>query len=191
MLARDTRWNDGEVDQLLLAIGHGDASALRELYDLTSAHLYAIALRIMRAPSLAEDVLQDVFVSVWRRAISFDPDRGEGMAWLATIVRNRSLDVITRAKRTAPLDEAALEALPDPAEGALDRLVAVEAGRALHHCLERLSEDQRRAIMVAFFDGASHEEVASRLDRPLGTVKSWIRRGLFVLKQCLEPGSAL
>lgn len=181
-------WADQKrIDRLLSAVGRGDAVAYRELYDLAAPHLYAIAIRITRGAGLAEEVVQDVFVAVWRHAIRFDPARGDGMAWLATIGRNRAIDLVTRERRLVPLDEEAVAALPDPATGALDRLVEIEGGRALRHCLDGLPGPTREAILIAFFDGATHEAVAKRLERPLGTVKSWIRRGLFMLKRCLDP----
>ncbi len=170
---------------LLLAVGRGDRDALAALYREVAPHLFALAVRITRQASIAEEVVQDVFVAVARKAQSYDPSRGTAMAWLATITRNRALDLTTRARRTTALDDARTGRLVDSDPDAFERLAATEAGRRLRTCLEALPETQRRAIVLAFFDGATHEEVAARLASPLGTVKSWVRRALIRLRDCL------
>ena len=176
------------IEHRLLAIGLGDRQALAALYRDAGPHLYAIALRITRKAALAEEVVQDVFIAIWRNAARFDRSRGSGMAWLATIVCNRSLDLVERDRRLQPLDESAAAEIPDLAADAFAQLAAHEEGRRLHACLEDLGEQPRRAVLLAFFDGATHEEVAVRMGSPLGTVKSWVRRALLRLKECLGHG---
>lgn len=177
-----------QIDRLLVAIGTGDRRALEALYRQAASHLFGIALRITRKAGLAEEVVQDVFIAVWRNGARFDRSRGSGMAWLGTITRNRALDVIERDRRLQPLDEAAVAEIPDLSADALTRLAADEDARRLRACLDTLGDDHRRALMLAFYDGATHEEVAARLGSPLGTVKSWVRRALLRLKECLGHG---
>lgn len=170
---------------LLQRCGAGDRHAFRRLYEREAPRLYGLALRITRQPSLAADAVHDALLQVWQRASSFDVRRGSPEAWLTGLVRYRAIDVVRkRARETSGLE---VPDLPDTAPGPLDSLLATTAGSALHHCLDRLDEPQRRVILLAFVDGLSHSELAQRLGAPLGTVKSWIRRGLVALKACLEP----
>jgi RNA polymerase sigma-70 factor (ECF subfamily) len=173
---------------LLLAAGRGDQAALAALYRETAPHLFALATRITRRTSLAEEVVQDLFIAVARKAQSYDPARGTAMAWLATITRNRALDLMERARRTTALDDGLAARLVETGPDAFERLAASEDGQRLRACLDTLPEMQRRAVLMAFFDGATHEEVAARMASPLGTVKSWVRRALLRLRDCLGHG---
>lgn len=169
---------------LLERVGRGDREAFRQLYDLQSSRLYAVALRITRQTALASDAVHDAFLQVWRNAARFDAARGNAEAWLVTLVRYRALDIARRRGR-----EVSDEGMPeqaDPGPDALARLSQGREARALHACLLSLAEERRRLIVLAFVDGLSHSEVAERVDMPLGTVKSWIRRGLQALRACLE-----
>ena len=169
---------------LLGRCGQGDRAAFRRLYDLESKRLYGLALRITRQPALAADAVHDALLQAWERAALFDPGRGSVAAWLTGLVRYRAIDAMRkRAREVTGID------LPDEADetpGALERLSASAAGEALRRCLSTLEQHQRRVIVLAFVDGLSHAELAVRLESPLGTVKSWIRRGLQALKACLE-----
>lgn len=173
-----------DLAALLTLVPSGDEGAFAALYRHTAPHLYGVALRITRDRSSAEDVVQDVLAKLWSGAARFDAARGSAMGWLLTMARNRALDLIARRGRDAPLPEE-FDALPDPAEDALSALAGRQDAARLHACLDALSADQRRAILVAFFDGATHEEASEKLGTPLGTVKSWVRRGLLKLKGCL------
>jgi RNA polymerase sigma-70 factor (ECF subfamily) len=173
------------VEVLIDAVGHGSRAALKRLYELESRRLYGIALRIVRRPEIAADVLQDAFVQVWQNARAFSAERGAGAAWLTGIVRFRALDAVRRLGREVLSDDPALgDAAQEPE--AIERLAAAAEARALHRCLDLLDREQRRCIMLAFVDGLSHSEIAARLGAPLGSVKSWIRRGLHALRRCLE-----
>lgn len=145
--------------------------------------LYGLALRITRQPALAADAVHDALLQVWRNAAQFDHRRGSAEVWLASLVRYRALDIIRKRARETTVAEAPEEA--DSAPNALERLLETTAGQALHGCLQSLDERQRRAILLAFVEGLSHADLAVRLATPLGTVKSWIRRGLIALKACL------
>jgi RNA polymerase sigma-70 factor, ECF subfamily len=173
------------IGVLIEAVGRGSQAALKRLYELESGRLYGIALRIVRRPEIAADVLQETFVQIWQNAAAFSAERGAGAAWLTGIVRFRSLDAMRKQGREVltndpALGDAALE--PDVIEK-LD--TAAEAG-ALRRCLQLLDDQQRRCIVLAFVDGLSHSEITERIGAPLGTVKSWIRRGLLTLRGCLR-----
>jgi RNA polymerase sigma-70 factor (ECF subfamily) len=172
-----------DTEALLHRCAAGDRAALRSLYDRWGNRLYGIALRITRQAALAADATQDALVQIWQQAHRFDPDRGSAEAWLVGIVRYRALDIVRRHAREVPGYEP--PELEDEAPDALARLVSTAEGAALHRCLGELEADRRRLIVMAFVDGLSHSELAARLDVPLGTVKSWIRRSLITLRGCL------
>lgn len=174
------------LNQTLLRVARGDQRAFETFYQLTSARIHAIVTRMLHDPAEAEDVLQEVYTSAWRRADTYDPARAGAMTWLITLARNRAIDRL-RQHRETPLDEAAVIELPDedtPSPAALAE--ASEERRRLQRCLDQLGERQRNAVRAAFFSGASYAELAERLSLPLGTLKSWIRRSLIQLKGCLE-----
>ncbi len=172
-----------------MATAAEDRSAFRRLYQLTSAKLFGICLRICGERQAAEDVLQDVYLIIWRRAGGYEPGRASPISWLATIARNRAIDW-RRAKGVRPTSN--IVDANDIASGdmsAIDRLLAEEDDRKLHLCLDSLDDPQRQAIRTAFFDGLTYAELAQRQNVPLGTMKSWVRRGLIRLKDCLDDDS--
>ena len=172
----------------LVRAGEGDRDSLRAVYDATHAKLFGICLRILGDRPTAEDVLQDVYLIVWRRAGAFDPGRASPITWMATIARNRAIDrVRSRGVRAAAPVEAAGD-IADDTPSAEHQLLEGEAHIQLRHCLDTLEERQQMAIRTAFFDGLSYSELADRVAVPLGTMKSWIRRGLLKLKECLAHG---
>ena len=167
-------------------IAAGERAALRQLYEATSAKLFAVCLRILSDREESEDVLQEVYVTVWRRADRYDASRASVMTWVSTIARNRAIDRLRARGPLAYADQVEDLEIPDGAVGAETLLVAAgEAGR-LHDCLAELDERTARVIRTAFFEGIAYEALARRLGTPLGTVKSWIRRGLARLRGCLE-----
>ncbi len=194
----DSNWTarSRELGQLLARAGLGDRAAFARLYEQTSGHLFAVVLRIQRDRALAEDLLQEVYVSVWKAAASFDAARSQPLTWLTHIARNRAIDSLRRLQaqpHTVSLstDDGGDE--PDPVEallsdslGPLDLLGRASEQRELAQCMGRLTPPQRQSVALAFFDGLSHAEVAAHLKEPLGTVKSWVRRALATLKGCLD-----
>jgi len=174
-----------ELTPLLRAIASGDRPALAALYQRTSAKLYGIILRLLRNEADADEVLQEVFISVWRHAGRFDEGRASPITWLGILARNRAIDRLRRARLdTAPIEAAFDVALDEPS--ALDRLEATQEAGRLRSCLEELEGRPRAMIEAAFLDGATYSQLAERENVPLGTMKSWIRRGLQRLKGCLE-----
>lgn len=176
-----------EPGRLLLATASGDAAAFEQLYRVTSPRLFGVCLRIVSQRSEAEDVLQEVFANVWRKAAQFDPTRASGVTWLTMMARNKSIDHI-RANRSSRLS-VAIEHAEDVVETGPNAQVAAEMaieGHRLDVCLGELEAPRRQLIRTAFFEGNTYEELAQRSGTPLGTVKSWIRRSLVKLKACLE-----
>ena len=169
---------------LLRACGGGDRAAFRRLYELWGARLHGIALRITHQPSLAADATHDAFVQVWQRAARFDPARGSPEAWLVSLVRYRALDIVRNRAREVGGYEPADEA--DEAPDAFTALARSAEGAALKRCLDELDPERRRVILLAYVEGLSHGELSTRVSLPLGTVKSWIRRGLRALRECLD-----
>lgn len=173
-----------DLSSLLLACARGDRGAFKQIYDSQSPQLYGIALRITRDPALAADALHDAFLQTWQNAGRFNAARGRAEAWLISLVRYRALDAVRSRKR-----EVVTDTPPEQTDTAPSQLetVSLEAdARSLQRCLETLDPERRRVIASAFMDGYSHAELAKKLNVPLGTVKSWIRRGLESLKKCLE-----
>jgi RNA polymerase sigma-70 factor (ECF subfamily) len=171
----------------LARVARGDRTALQLVYRDTSAKLFGVCLRILHDNGEAEDVLQDVYITVWRRAETFDPDRASPITWLVAIARNRAIDRLrasAKTRRVLPIDDAVV--VKDTAPGALAQLETGEEHRRLLDCLGTLEPRHASAIRSAFLDGATYEALAQRMDVPLGTMKSWIRRSLLRLRECLE-----
>ncbi len=173
-----------DVGSLLRRCAEGDRGAFRRLYELQSPRLYGLALRLMQQPALASDAVHDAFIQVWQRSARFDPARGAAEAWLTSLVRYRAIDILRRRAREQYGLEREDE--PDPSPDIVQQLGERADGEALQRCLGTLDEGQRRVVLLAFMDGLSHSELATRLQAPLGTVKSWVRRALLGLRRCLE-----
>ncbi len=165
-----------------------DQRAFAALYEASSAKLFAVAVRITRRKDWAEEVLQESFVKIWHHAGNYDADKSAPMTWMTAIVRNRALDWLRRPREVQTSDEleAFMEGVPDEGPGP-EELAALTAQAAkLQECMQQLGADQQRSITLAFFHGLSHGELAEKMGKPLGTVKTWVRRGLDRLRQCLE-----
>ncbi|MGL5736692.1 MAG: sigma-70 family RNA polymerase sigma factor [Beijerinckiaceae bacterium] len=173
------------IDTALTACAAGNRQALQWIYGQEAPRMLGVALRIVKRRALAEEIVQDCFVKVWQAAASFDAQRGDGRAWLYTILRNRALNILRGESRTdltddlTPFETASDDPSPE------DILAQMGEHSALRRCLETLDAARRSLIVLAYTEGLSHGEIAARLSIPLGTVKSWIRRSLLNLRSCL------
>ena len=179
-----------ELSRLLLRAADGDAAAFQIFYDRTSAKLFGVILRILPERQEAEDVLQVVFVTVWRKAATFDPARASPITWAATIARNRAIDRLRArpARPMAPVEDALGLADDGPAPDA--GLVASQEARRLAQALAQLEPRHAAAIRACYFEGVTYDELAAREQVPVGTLKSWVRRGLMRMRGHLEGGEA-
>lgn len=184
----------------LARVALGDREAFATVYRTTSAHLFGVILRIQPDRAQAEDLLQDVYVNIWRAAQGFDAARSQPMTWLISIARHRAIDSLRRRK-TEPAtvstvgthaggaddgDEVdLLDRLPSDGPSPLQLLQQAAQARQVTHCIGELSAEQQQCMALAYYQGLSHAEVAEHLSQPLGTVKSWVRRALIALKDCL------
>lgn len=168
-------------------VAEGDQRAFESLYRASASRLLGICIRVLHDRSEAEDALQDVYVRIWRKAAQFDPGRAAAATWLATIARNTAIDRL-RARpqhQFAPVE--LIEAMPDGGDTPLESSERAGDRSRLDTCFDTLEPRRRSLIRAAFFDGSTYEELAQRMGSPLGSVKSWIRRGLLQLRACLEP----
>jgi RNA polymerase sigma factor (sigma-70 family) len=190
-------WTERSRDlaQLLARAGTGDRESFATLYERTSPHLFAVVLRICRDRAQAEDILQEVYVNVWRAAGGFDAAQSQPLTWLTSIARNRAIDSLRRTQTQPQLQSASkpddedsdvYDDMADDAPGPLELLSRAADARALSNCMQDLNAPQRQSLALAFYDGLSHAEVAEKMGQPLGTVKSWVRRALLSLKACLQ-----
>jgi RNA polymerase sigma-70 factor (ECF subfamily) len=179
--------------ELLARTALADQQAFAELYRLSSPHLYAVALRILREAAAAEEVLQESFVNVWHHAGSYVAARSQPLTWLTSIVRNRCLDQLRRreVETVAMNDEDDVVSVAAEGPTALEMLIAGADARAVKACVEALDSGPKQAIALAFYQGLSHSELARHLKQPLGTVKSWVRRGLERLRACLDESGLM
>ena len=181
---------DAELIQLLDRIARHDPVALKALYDRCSSKLFGLALRVVRQREWAEDVLQEAVLTIWRAAGDYRAALSPPMAWMGLIVRSRGLDFLRRraADRshvTQDLDDVIAATLADDSPSPMDTALASEQAWALHQCLGQLDNRQREVLSLAYIRELSHGELAAQLKLPLGTVKTWIRRGLDQLRTCM------
>jgi RNA polymerase sigma-70 factor (ECF subfamily) len=175
-----------ELAELMRRVAARDSAAFATLYKLTQAKLHGVVARILTRGDMAGEVLQEVYVRIWEKAGDFDVEKGSPIAWMATIARNRALDEIRRVRPTS------LEDLPEgfePAAEEIDPLGARDRSEklnALMNCLKSLDEEKREAVLLAYYRGFSREALSKRLGRPVPTIKTWLRRSLAELRDCLS-----
>ena len=177
------------LEPLIERCAAGDASALELLYKNTAAQLFAILRRILLRQDLAQEALQDVYVSIWRNAKEYRATRAAAFTWMVSIARYRAIDIKRSRKREVQYADP-VEYVPEDADAVDEGLAGVAArdadAKRLHDCLRELNQMQRNAVCLAYLNGLTHDEVAGTLAAPLGTVKSWVRRGLESLKGCMQ-----
>ncbi|HLY53007.1 MAG TPA: sigma-70 family RNA polymerase sigma factor [Steroidobacteraceae bacterium] len=182
-----TALNGDALDELLERCARRDADALRSLYARTAPQLLAILARMLGTRAAAEDALQDVFIRIWQQAGQFERSKGRAMAWMVTIARNRAIDLQRAGRPTVLLDTAELEGAEElRVEGPADEVQFGAAYEALRRCLDVLGTEQRQCLLLAYQRGFTHERISLSIGQPLGTVKSWVRRGLQSLRACME-----
>jgi len=177
------------LTQLLAAISGGDQRAFAQLYESCSSHLFGLLLRILQRRDWAEEALQDCFLKVWQKSETYEPSRGAPLTWLSTIARYRALDLLRMKRPEVEMPEEGEEppmTLADPGQDPVDGAIEGEGIGKLRDCMRGLQDEQRRSVLLAYYEGYTHQELAQAMQAPLGTVKSWVRRGLSRLRDCLE-----
>jgi RNA polymerase sigma factor (sigma-70 family) len=174
------------LNRLLQQTGQGDRDAFAQLYRRTSPKLFGVCLRLLRDRNDAEEVLQEIYVTVWRRAASFDASRAGAISWLIALSRNKAIDRLRQHRRTVLVFEDLDDTADDKETPATADSERTDEYRRLQRCLEQLDPQHQQSLREAFFSGATYSELAARSKVPLGTMKSWIRRSLLQLRKCLE-----
>lgn len=174
-----------EIEKLIAQIALGDRAAFSRLYDATSAKLFGVAVRVLKDRSAAEEVLQEVYVKIWKRADRYQVNGLSPMTWLITIARNSAIDRLrARKEDTGPLDLADTVASPAPTPEAA--AVAASEAKRIAACLDELEADRAGAVRGAYLEGETYADLAARYDVPLNTMRTWLRRSLIKLKECLS-----
>ena len=176
---------DDPIAELLFLTAAQDRGAFRALYVDSSAKLMGVLLRILGQRAEAEDALQEVYTRVWLRAGRFDASKGRGMTWLIAIARNHAIDRL-RARPDTVSDDAVLATITDPAPRAEIRLIASGEAKRINHCLDTLEPDRAEALRGAYLTGLSYTDLAAKFDVPLNTMRTWLRRSLLKLRECME-----
>lgn len=174
-----------EVVVLLQRVAEGDKVAFHQLYQATSAKLFGIILRILKKRSLSEEVLQDVYVRIWQNAAGFEPGKASPITWMAAIARNRAIDVARRAQPVSGDTGMEIEQIADQQPSADVRLEKQDEMDLLEKCLEELDGNRSAIVRLAYLEGLSRQDLADRFGQPVSTIKTWLRRSLLQLRDCL------
>jgi RNA polymerase sigma-70 factor (ECF subfamily) len=175
-----------DLIQMLARTGQGDRQAFERLYQMTSAKLFGLALRILVSRDLAEEALQDSFIKIWHSADTYQKDKAAVMTWMTTIVRNRCLDLLRIKPHEHILSQdQSFDSWASDDLGPMEKAATQSETKALMQCMQQLAPTQRQAFALSYFHGLTHEQLANQLTQPLGTVKTWLRRGLETLKNCM------
>ena len=173
------------ISDLIVLVAREDRAAFRALYSEAGSKLMGVLLRILKDRQEAEDALQETFTRVWLKARAYDPARGSGLSWMIAMARNLAID---RLRARAPLteDDSALEFVSDSAPRAETQLVAKGEARRIGECFDTLEPDRAQAVRGAYLDGQSYQDLALRFDVPINTMRTWLRRSLISLRECME-----
>jgi RNA polymerase sigma-70 factor, ECF subfamily len=184
-LAAGDEVGDDRVGVLLAQVALGDRRAFKSLYDATSRKLFSVCLRMLQDRADAEEALQEVYVKIWKNAASYRADLGRPMTWLITVARNQALDALRRRRQASEeLDEA--EDVVDPGSGPEGEAIRASEGRRIEDCMRLLEDDRASAVRSAYVEGLSYLELAGRHGVPLNTMRTWLRRSLLKLRECLD-----
>ena len=173
------------LEKLIAATAAADQAAFAALYDTTKRKLFGVALTVLRRRDLAEDVLQEAYIRIWRNASRFDPARGTAMTWMTTIVRNLAIEV-KRSPAAAATDDSALMVIPFNGRSALDEVEATDNSCSLRHAIQALDPLKRKLVVAAYIQGQSREQLAERFGAPVNTIKTWLRRAVLDMRAALE-----
>jgi RNA polymerase sigma-70 factor, ECF subfamily len=177
--------------ELLKRIGQGDRRSFEELYDRFAGVLFSTAYRLLKNQQAAEDVLQDVFIQIWKKAPLYSPDRGRPMTWAVTLTRNKAIDLLRATRRRGCLQDNVQQELETFEQfddrSSFNAVTSAETSKLVRDAMQKLSKDQRQAIELAFFSSMTQTEIAERLNAPLGTIKARIRRGMMTLREMISP----
>jgi RNA polymerase sigma-70 factor (ECF subfamily) len=174
-----------ELVWLLASVGKGDQPAFERLYVATRAKLYGVVLRILRRTDLADEVMQDTYLRIWRHAGEFDPRFASPMTWMVAIARHRAIDLVRKGPETPTEEEPAALEMEGENPDRLGRREIADDLRRLLACLGGLDEERRRIVLLAYYNGWSREQLAARFDKPVNTIRTWLRRSLIDLRECL------
>ncbi|WP_422134866.1 sigma-70 family RNA polymerase sigma factor [Endozoicomonas sp. ALD040] len=169
----------------LARCARGEQKALKNLYQQTSAKLFAVILRILKDRELAEDCLQQVYIKIWQASSSYNSSKAAPMTWMNTIARNQALDHLRKLKREPQMETETLDLQVDQSSSQEQMVTDRQNSQEVHRCLKTLNDNQRRCLELSYFDGMTHQNLSNQLEVPIGTVKTWIRRGLMRLKECM------
>jgi RNA polymerase sigma-70 factor (ECF subfamily) len=175
----------GELVWLLAAVAKGDETAFERLYAATRSKLYGVILRILRRADLADEVMQDTYLRIWRNAGEFDPGIATPITWMVAIARNRALDLVRKKREASLEDESEAMEMASDEPSPLARHEMTEELRRLLACLGDLEAERRRLVLLAYYSGWSREQLAAKLDTPVNTIKTWLRRSLIQIRECL------
>ncbi len=175
----------GELVWLLASVAKGDEAAFERLYEATRAKLFGVVLRILRRQDLAEEVIQEAYVKIWNSAGQFNPGMASPITWMVSIARNRAIDVVRKRSETSIEEEpAAMEVASDTPEPLARREMTEELKRILE-CVGQLDPERQKLVLLAYYNGWSREQLAEKFDTPLNTVKTWLRRSMIEIRECL------
>jgi RNA polymerase sigma-70 factor (ECF subfamily) len=175
----------GELVWLLGAVAKGDAAAFERLYNATRSKLYGVLLRILGRPELAEDVMQETYLKVWKMADKFDPAQASPITWMVAIARNRAIDIVRKRKEISIEEEPEAQNVASESPAPLARREMTEELRRLLSCLGKLDPEKQRIVLLAYYSGWSREQLSTKLDIPVNTIKTWLRRSLLEIRECM------
>jgi RNA polymerase sigma-70 factor (ECF subfamily) len=174
-----------ELVWLLAAVAKGDQAAFERLYSATRAKLYGVLLRILGKPELADDVMQETYLKVWKMAGKFDPTIASPITWMVAIARNRAIDIVRKRPDVSVEDSPEAMGVAADAPPPLARREMTEELRRLLSCLGKLDPEKQRIVLLAYYSGWSREQLAQKLDIPVNTIKTWLRRSLLEIRECM------
>jgi RNA polymerase sigma-70 factor (ECF subfamily) len=174
-----------ELVWLLAAVGRGDQPSFERLYSATRGKLYGVVLRILRRPDLAEEVVQEAYVKIWRSAGQFDPSIASPITWMVAIARNRAIDLVRKKTEDPIEDESEVNEIAAETPHPLAQREMTEELKRLLACMGKLDPERQRLVLLAYYSGWSREQLAAKFDKPVNTIKTWLRRSLMEIRECL------